>query len=247
MKFTNVTIDSYYEKEITKKLMAGAGYKVLWSDFTEEQKIKMCDSLKKIAQIKKYTPEERYLVFVIREFTRFARSLRRAAFVESDICIELYSYDIIGNDSPFTKDFLTLTNNAMRTNTEESLAMAIMIDKIVAEILDRELDALEGIYYTAFPTDFELKEDIVNSGLQVCETTSLEKKPQKTTFVDAPEGKKKMNFEDFLKMLGDIAEEIEKSKPSTAAKQKSQTKQDIATNFINSATKTQKKNNKFDW
>ena len=36
MKFTNVTIDSYYEKEITKKLMAGAGYK------TQMQQIKTC-------------------------------------------------------------------------------------------------------------------------------------------------------------------------------------------------------------
>ena len=146
------------------------------------------------------------------------------------------------------KQLLQFPNHLMRATTEDSLVLAVAIDKLVAQILDEELAALDALYYKAFPTDIELKDDEVKAENFNETPEPLKEKPQKTTFADAPEGKKKMSFEDFLKMLGDLAEEIEKAKPSTVAKPaRPQTKQDIATDFINSATKTQKKNDKFGW
>lgn len=242
MSFTNVDLNKAFNvltaDEMKEKLFESAGYNS-WAGFSEERKDAWVFCTKKIADMRRYTPEERYLVFVIQEFTRFARAIKRAGYIESDKCIDVYAYDVLGEAAPMRKQLLQFPNYLMRANTEESLVLAVAIDKLVAQILDEELAALEALYYKAFPTDVDLKDTKTE------DPEPLEEKPQKTTFENAPEGKKKMNFEDFLRMLGDLAEEIEKAKPKTVAKP--QTKQDIATDFINSATKTQKKNDKFGW
>lgn len=250
MSFSNVDLNKAFNvltvDEMKQRLFEGAGYNS-WAGFSEEKKDAWIFCSKKIADMRKLTPEQRYFTFVIQEFTRFARAIKRAGFVESDKCIDVFAYDAIGEISPMRKRLLQFPNYLMRETTEDSLVLAVAIDKLVAQILDEELAALEALYYKAFPTDIELKDEVKAENFN--ETPEpLEENPQKTTFADAPEGKKKMNFEDFLKMLGDLAEEIEKAKPSTVAKPaRPQTKQDIATDFINSATKTQKKNDKFGW
>ncbi len=250
MSFTNVDLNKAFNvltvDEMKERLFDAAGYNS-WAGFSEERKKGWIFCTKQLAEIRKMTPKQRYLTFVIQEFTRFARAIKRAGYVESDKCIDVYAYDVIGEISPMRKQLLQFPNSLMRANTEESLVLAVAIDKLVAQILDEELAALDALYYKAFPTDIELQDEVKAENFN--ETPEpLEEKPQKTIFADAPEGKKKMNFEDFLKMLGDLAEEIEKAKPSTVAKPaKPQTKQDIATDFINSATKTQKKNDKFSW
>ena len=239
MSFTNVDLNKAFNvltvDEMKQRLFEGAGYNS-WAGFSEEKKDAWVFCSKKIADMRKLTPEQRYFTFVIQEFTRFARAIKRAGFVESDKCIDVFAYDAIGEISPMRKQLLQFPNHLMRATTEESLVLAVAIDKLVAQILDEELAALDALYYKAFPTDIELKDEVKAENFN--ETPEpLEEKPQK-----------KMNFEDFLKMLGDLAEEIEKAKPSTVAKPaKPQTKQDIATDFINSATKTQKKNDKFGW
>ena len=265
MSFTNVDLNKAFNvlsaDEMKERLFDAAGYNS-WAGFSEKKKRGWIFCTKQLAEIRKMTPEQRYLTFVIQEFTRFARAIKRAGYVESDKCIDVYAYDVIGEISPMRKQLLQFPNSLMRTNTEKSLVLAVAIDKLVAQILDEELAALDALYYQAFPTDIELKDEVKAENFnedpeppeeKPQKTTfaadAPEEKPQKTTFAaDAPEGKKKMKFEDFLKMLGDLAEEIEKAKPSTVAKpSKPQTKQDIATDFINSATKTQKKNDKFGW
>ena len=239
MSFTNVDLNKAFNvltvDEMKQRLFEGAGYNS-WAGFSEEKKDAWVFCSKKIADMRKLTPEQRYFTFVIQEFTRFARAIKRAGFVESDKCIDVFAYDAIGEISPMRKQLLQFPNHLMRATTEDSLVLAVAIDKLVAQILDEELAALDALYYKAFPTDIELKDEVKAENFN--ETPEpLEEKPQK-----------KMNFEDFLKMLGDLAEEIEKAKPKTVAKpSKSQTKQDIATDFINSATKTQKKNDKFGW
>ena len=249
MSFTNVDLNKAFNvltvDEMKQRLFDAAGYNS-WADFSEERKDAWVFCTRKMAEIRKYTPEERYLVFVIQEFTRFARAIKRAGYMESDKCIDVYAYDVIGETAPMRKQLLQFPNYLMRANTEESLVLAVAIDKLVAQILDEEFQALEALYYKAFATDIDLKEVKAENFNE--DPEPLEEKPQKTTFADdAPEGKKKMSFEDFLKLIGGFAEEIEKAKSSTVAKSKPQTKQDIATDFINSATKTQKKNDKFGW
>ena len=251
MSFTNVDLNKAFNvitaDEMKQRLFESAGY-ISWASFTEERKNSWIFCTRKLAELRKMTPEQRYLTFVIQEFTRFARAIKRAGYIESDSCIDVYAYDVIGEMAPTRKQLLQFPNYLMRASTEESLVLAVAIDKLVAQILDEELQALEALYYKAFPTDIELKDEVKAENFNE-DLEPLEEKPQKTTFAaDAPEGKKKMNFEDFLKLIGGLAEEIEKAKPSTVAKPpKPQTKQDIATDFINSATKTQKKNDKFGW
>ena len=249
MSFSNVDLNKAFNvltvDEMKERLFDAAGYNS-WAGFSEKRKDAWVFCTRNMAEIRKYTPEERYLVFVIQEFTRFARAIKRAGYMESDKCIDVYAYDVIGETAPMRKQLLQFPNYLMRANTEESLVLAVAIDKLVAQILDEELQALEALYYKAFPTDVDLKEVKAENFNE--DSEPLEEKPQKATFADdAPEGKKKMSFEDFLKLIGGFAEEIEKVKSSTVAKPKPQTKQDIATDFINSATKTQKKNDKFGW
>lgn len=250
MSFSNVDFSKVFNvitaDEMKQRLFDSAGYNP-WSCFSEERKKGWVACTKKLAEIRKMTPEQRYLTFVIQEFTRFARAIKRAGYIESDSCIDVYAYDVIGEMAPTRKQLLQFPNHLMRTAAEDSLAMVVAIDKLVAQIFDEEFAALEALYYRAFPTDInlgEVKDENFNE-----DPEPLEEKPQKTTFFadEAPKSQK-MNFDDFLKMLGDLAEEIEKAKPTTVAKpSKPQTKQDIATDFINSATKTQKKNGKFGW
>lgn len=251
MSFTNVDLNkafvAFTADEMKQRLFESAGYNS-WASISEEKKNTWIVCAKRIAEIRKYTPEERYLIFVIQEFTRFARAIKRAGYIESDKCIDVYAYDVIGETAPMRKQVLQFPNYLMKANTEGSLALVVAIDKLVAQILDEELQALEELYYKAFPTDIELKNVIAEDVYE--DLVDLEEKSQKTTsanseFDEKKEEKKIKNFEDLLMMLEDLAKEVERTKPKTVTKP--QTKQDIATDFINSATKTQKKNDKFSW
>lgn len=225
MKFSNVDVNKILNTitvdEVKKGLFSKAGYNA-WSKYTEQQQETWIDAAKSITKIKKYTPEQRYGAFVIKEFVRFARAINKAAFLEIDQCIEVYEYDIIGDNSILLDDFLQLPNNGMRKNTEESLALIVAINKIVTKILDEEFDALDTLYYKAFPTDVDLKE--VNA-------KNFNEEPE-------PSEKKKTQYQqidEFIKWLsGEAAEAIKKEESKKTLK----TKQDIAADFINSERKT---------
>lgn len=206
---------------LKEKMIHGAGY-ISYSTFTKEQREAWIKNIKKKAELNKYTPEQRYLTFVVKEFIRFARAVNAQAFVEADKCFDIYFHDIVDSNL-----ISILPNEGMKKSVEESLVTVIYTYQIMAQIFDEELEALDKLYYEAFPTDIVLPE------IQALD-------PEEMSSLTEPVSDKKVNTEDLielLKTLKKLTEKTEKSKPAT--------RQDVALDFLKSDVKTRKKDKPF--
>lgn len=250
--FTNVSINEVAKQgycanveTIKAHIIEGSGCSS-WKKMSQDEVEQWIKATKRFALQEKYSPEQRYLDFVIRPFGSFVRAINRSTFVVVDKETDYFNDCIIGPVTPTVKLILEMPNEKIKKLTIDGLSATVAIYNVAQEILDEEFEALENMFYKAFPLDIQLPTE-PESVIEVQDTTASGFEPYTETIKVKAEDADEKSIDDQLDALLKLLEILNEAAEKSEKKNNPKTKQDIASNFINSPEKKQDKKNSFSF